>query len=208
MHHGTQGRRGLDQLPFALAVALRLRDAGVGDALIAHALAIEPEGVSALLKVAEAKLRRVQSNTSTALLKTGPERPPTLPPMNDMELDNIGLGTHDLARTLAFYEQLGFAVTSRSTRGATIVLGHAKLFVFIARQARLPRRSADPLANPPGLDHLSFAVADVDAAYGRLSANGVEFDCASADTDWGARAGCLRDPDGTSLFLLTWQTPG
>jgi catechol 2,3-dioxygenase-like lactoylglutathione lyase family enzyme len=71
----------------------------------------------------------------------------------------------------------------------------------------VPRRSTDPLANPPGLDHLSFAVADVDSVCARLSAAGAEFDAPPADTDWGARIACLRDPDGTSVFLLTWQIP-
>jgi hypothetical protein len=46
------------ELPLELAVALRLRDAGASDELIAAALAIELEGVGPLLAVAEAKLRR------------------------------------------------------------------------------------------------------------------------------------------------------
>jgi hypothetical protein len=52
---------GRAQLSFALAVALRLSDAGAPHALIAQALAIEPEGVPALLDVAQAKLRRLES---------------------------------------------------------------------------------------------------------------------------------------------------
>ena len=46
-----------DELPVALAIALRLRHAGASDELIATALGIEPEGVGSLLTVAEAKLR-------------------------------------------------------------------------------------------------------------------------------------------------------
>lgn len=200
-------RGGLDQLPLALAVAVRLSDAGAPHALIAHALAVEPEGVPALLAVAQAKLRRIQSNTSTALLKTGGAWWQTLALVNDIELDNIGVGARNLGRTLAFYERLGFDAASRSSRGATIVLGHTKLFVFTAGQATGSRRSGDLLANAPGLDHLTFAVDDVDSVYARLTVAGVEFDCAPADTDWGARAASLRDPNGTSLFLLTWHTP-
>jgi hypothetical protein len=45
-------------LPVELAVALRLRDAGASDELIAAALGIEPEGLRPLLEVAEAKRRR------------------------------------------------------------------------------------------------------------------------------------------------------
>lgn len=47
------------QLPLALAVALRLREAGADDGLIAAALAIEPEGVAPLLDLARAKLDRL-----------------------------------------------------------------------------------------------------------------------------------------------------
>jgi hypothetical protein len=49
------------QLPLALAVALRLRDVGATDDLIASALAIEPEGVGPLLMVAQAKLDNIRA---------------------------------------------------------------------------------------------------------------------------------------------------
>jgi hypothetical protein len=48
-------------LPLALAVALRLHEEGAEDALIASALAIEPEGVRPLLEVARAKLERIEA---------------------------------------------------------------------------------------------------------------------------------------------------
>lgn len=44
------------ELPLSHAVALRLRDAAADDETIARALAIEREGVPALLRIAEAKL--------------------------------------------------------------------------------------------------------------------------------------------------------
>lgn len=47
------------QLPLALAVALRLHEAGADDELIATALAIEPAGVAPLLDLARAKLDRL-----------------------------------------------------------------------------------------------------------------------------------------------------
>jgi hypothetical protein len=46
----------LDELPFPYAAALRLAHAGAGDELIAAALAIEPQGVSAVMQLAHAKL--------------------------------------------------------------------------------------------------------------------------------------------------------
>jgi DNA-directed RNA polymerase specialized sigma24 family protein len=46
----------LDDLPEAYAAALRLRDAGCSDAMIADRLDIEPEAVAPLLRIAIAKL--------------------------------------------------------------------------------------------------------------------------------------------------------
>lgn len=46
----------IPRLPAAYSLALRLRDAGVPDDLIAECLRIEPEALHPLLVVAEAKL--------------------------------------------------------------------------------------------------------------------------------------------------------
>jgi DNA-directed RNA polymerase specialized sigma24 family protein len=46
----------LDGLPDAYATALRLRDAGCSDDMIADRLGIEPEAVGPLLRIAMAKL--------------------------------------------------------------------------------------------------------------------------------------------------------
>ena len=48
----------LDGLPEAYATALRLRDAGCTDEMIADRLGIEPEAVAPLLRIAVAKLAR------------------------------------------------------------------------------------------------------------------------------------------------------
>ena len=47
----------MEQLPLPYSVALRLRDAGVEDAVIAECVGVEPEGLHALMLIAEAKLR-------------------------------------------------------------------------------------------------------------------------------------------------------
>jgi hypothetical protein len=44
------------ELHLSYAVALRLRDVDADDETIARALGIEPEGIAALLRIAEAKL--------------------------------------------------------------------------------------------------------------------------------------------------------
>jgi hypothetical protein len=51
------GRRdALERLPLPYSTALRLRDEGVSDELIAKCVGIEPEAVGTMLRLAEAKL--------------------------------------------------------------------------------------------------------------------------------------------------------
>ena len=55
----TDGRAredALDRLPVPYATALRLRDAGIGNELIARCVGVELESVPALIRIAEAKL--------------------------------------------------------------------------------------------------------------------------------------------------------
>lgn len=49
------------RLPLALAIGLRLHEAGAADALIAAGLGIEPEGVPPMLELANAKLARLDA---------------------------------------------------------------------------------------------------------------------------------------------------
>jgi catechol 2,3-dioxygenase-like lactoylglutathione lyase family enzyme len=58
------------------------------------------------------------------------------------------------------------------------------------------------LANPPGIDHISFAVGDVGELYARLRRVGVVFGGPPEDQTWGARVVGLKDPDGNNLYLL------
>lgn len=49
------------RLPLALAIGLRLHEAGAADTLIAAGLGIEPEGVPPMLELANAKLARLDA---------------------------------------------------------------------------------------------------------------------------------------------------
>jgi len=51
----------IGHLPLALAIGLRLHEAGAADALIAVGLGIEPEGVPPMLELAKAKLHRLEA---------------------------------------------------------------------------------------------------------------------------------------------------
>jgi catechol 2,3-dioxygenase-like lactoylglutathione lyase family enzyme len=119
--------------------------------------------------------------------------------------DNVGVAVSDLGRALEFWTALGFERVSEDDGEPAALLraGSAFLWVFETRSPMPAQaRNADLLANPPGIDHLSLAVDDVDAAHRALEERGVQFEW-GPDDRWGYRVAALRDPDGTQVFLLT-----
>ena len=119
-------------------------------------------------------------------------------------IDNIGICASDLARSIAFYETLGFSEAYRNDRGVMLAAGTVQLFLFATRRSDPPLvgRELGLFGNPPGIDHISFAVSDVDALYSKLRKAGVVFEGPPADQSWGARMVGLKDPDGNNLYLL------
>src|SRR5262245_25062016 len=119
-------------------------------------------------------------------------------------VDNIGICTTDVARSVAFYQRLGFSEADRNERGVLMAAGAAHLFIFATQQSNPPPvgRDLGLFGNPPGIDHISFAVADVDAMYAMLRAAGVVLGGPPEDQSWGARMVGLKDPDGNNLYLL------
>ena len=124
-------------------------------------------------------------------------------------IDNIGICAGDLARSVAFYETLGFSEAYRNDRGVMLAAGTVQLFLFATRQSDAPPvdRELGLFGNPPGIDHISFAVSDVDALYARLRQAGVVFGGPPEDQSWGARMASLKDPDGNNLYLLQRLQP-
>jgi catechol 2,3-dioxygenase-like lactoylglutathione lyase family enzyme len=124
-------------------------------------------------------------------------------------IDNVGIAVTNLARSLAFYEKLGFTKSydyEADVQGCSINAGSAVLFLFQTKQVNPQAVKRDPslAQNPPGLDHISFVVEDVDAIYNDLKAKGIEFNGEPADQDWGARLVGLKDPDGNNLYFLKY----
>jgi len=119
-------------------------------------------------------------------------------------IDNIGICASNPARSVAFYETLGFSEAYRNDRGVMLVAGTVQLFLFAARPSDAPLvgRELGLFGNPPGIDHISLAVGDIDALYGKLRKAGVVFGGPPKDQPWGARMVGLKDPDGNNLYLL------
>src|SRR6516164_11409601 len=119
-------------------------------------------------------------------------------------IDNIGICTTDIARSIAFYQTLGFSEAYRNDRGVLMAAGSVHLFIFATRQSDPPPvgRELGLFGNPPGIDHISLAVADVDGLYSTLRAAGIRFGGPPEDQSWGARMVGLKDPDGNNIYLL------
>jgi catechol 2,3-dioxygenase-like lactoylglutathione lyase family enzyme len=119
-------------------------------------------------------------------------------------IDNIGICVAALARSVAFYEKLGFKEAYRNDRGVTMWAERVQLFLFESRHRdALPmQRELGLFDNPPGIDHISFAVNDADALYSALRKVGVAIPAPPEDQSWGARMFGLKDPDGNNLYFL------
>src|SRR5262245_45221681 len=115
--------------------------------------------------------------------------------------DNIGICTTDLTRSVEFYKKLRFSEAYRNDRGVMMAAGSVQLFLFQTRKPApaLVVRELGLFSNPPGLDHISFAVTDVDALYAELCKAGVLCAGPPEDQSWGARMVALKDPDGNNL---------
>ncbi len=117
-------------------------------------------------------------------------------------LDNIGIAVTDVERSLAFYRALGFVPEYQDAESALVRAGSVALYLFKTSNPAPVLRSFDLTGNPVGLDHLSFNVPNVDAACEQLRAAGIAIEREPQNYEWGARAACLRDPDGTCIWLL------
>ena len=124
-------------------------------------------------------------------------------------IDNVGVAVTDLARSIVFYEKLGFAKGDdyeADVTGCTMTSDSAVLFLFQTKHAnpQAVQREASLAQNPPGLDHISFLVDDVRQSYEEGKAKGVTFLGEPEDQDWGARIVGFKDPDGNNLYFLQY----
>jgi methylmalonyl-CoA/ethylmalonyl-CoA epimerase len=128
--------------------------------------------------------------------------------MGVTKLDNIGVAARDV-RTVATFlsEKVGLKVTpsyDTSPPAATVEIGDQYLYVFQteAPSSQEPRSLALE-GNPPGIDHISLTVDNVDQVYRSLRERGVDFDGEpQTDEEWGIRMVGFKDPEGNSYFLV------
>lgn len=124
-----------------------------------------------------------------------------------MNLVSLRVITHDVARLVAFYEQVtGVPATWSTPEFAELVTESGTLALAGERTVALfGAGSARPAANRTVITE--FRVADVDAEYARLTSLCDEFVQKPTTMPWGNRSLLFRDPDGNLINLFTPVTP-
>jgi catechol 2,3-dioxygenase-like lactoylglutathione lyase family enzyme len=122
-------------------------------------------------------------------------------------LDVIGLVVNDMARSLAFYRQLGLKTPAGAEREPHVEVslpGGLRL----AFDTEETIRSFDPGWTPPsggdrmGLAFLLETPAEVDQVYDELTSVGYEGYKEPWDAFWGQRYAIILDPDGIGVSLF------
>lgn len=124
-----------------------------------------------------------------------------------LRLDNIGISVTDVERVADFFERkLGLTVVrdlSGEPPSVQVQVEPQYLYVFETRETGGAQRGPDLTGNPRGLDHISFTVDDVDAAYHDLRGRGVEFEGEPVtEQAWGVRLAAFGDPEGNRYYLV------
>lgn len=120
--------------------------------------------------------------------------------------DVVGIVVSDMARSLAFYRELGLDLPASADSESHVEAGLPG-GLRIAWDTVETIRSFDPSWTPPsGGSRIALAFAcdspaDVDATYARLVAAGYEGHLEPWDAFWGMRYAVVHDPDGNGIDL-------
>jgi catechol 2,3-dioxygenase-like lactoylglutathione lyase family enzyme len=108
-----------------------------------------------------------------------------------MRLNQVTVPATDLAKSIAFYETLGFTRIVRANHYARFEVGDGTdTFSLHVSDA--------PVGNGPSI---YFECDDLDARVAALQAKGVVFDSGPTDQSWLWREAWLTDPSGVKLCL-------
>lgn len=142
--------------------------------------------------------RLEQDDAGRSLLRSGPtERSSTATPWGGyphrMNLNQVTLPSLDVARSIHFYEMLGFSlIVDNVPDYARFELPRGDATLSVERVASI---GLGPRAV------IYFECDDLDERVGRLQARGIAFDSEPADMPWLWREARLHDPDANPLCL-------
>jgi catechol 2,3-dioxygenase-like lactoylglutathione lyase family enzyme len=122
------------------------------------------------------------------------EIPMTAPPA--FSISAVTLATHDMARAIAFYEALGFALRYGGPHASFSSLDAGNACLNLIAEGTAGRSWS-------WWGRVIFRVADVDGLHRHALAQGLRPDAAPADATWGERYFHISDPDGHELSFAT-----
>jgi lactoylglutathione lyase len=127
-------------------------------------------------------------------------------PIPILGLAHIGIRVHDLARSVRFYELLGFTKTAGPIGPEPVAIlehpsGVEVNLVLNAPQATEPNILMDVPEKHPGITHFALLCADIGAAQQRLEAAGIALSGGPMRLGPGAQAIFVRDPDRNVIEL-------
>ncbi|WP_232316318.1 VOC family protein [Candidatus Burkholderia verschuerenii] len=105
-------------------------------------------------------------------------------------LSTITFATHDMARSVRFYETLGFRIVYGGANEAFTSFAFGSSFLNITSETHGPIQ---------WWGRVIIYVSDVDAFYRRAISRGIEPQFAPRDAPWNERYFHLTDPDGHEL---------
>ena len=117
-----------------------------------------------------------------------------LPTARIESLSAVTLTVSDIARSVRFYEALGFA-----QRPGPAIAGFASFELGSGAAACYLNLLEGPHGKVDGWGRAIFYVSDVDAFHAQVRAAGLTPEFAPQDAPWGERYFHLRDPDGHEL---------
>ena len=119
-------------------------------------------------------------------------------------LAHIGIRVHDLARSRAFYERLGFRwawgpAGPEPVGAMTHSSGLELNFIVNAPEAKRPNILMDVAEKYPGITHIALKIVDVAATESALKTAGIAISGRRGANP--VRALFIRDPDGNVIEL-------
>jgi lactoylglutathione lyase len=116
-------------------------------------------------------------------------------------LSHIGIRVHDLARSRAFYERLGFRFEWGPAGPEPVAaMRHASgleiNFILNAKEAKVPNILMDVPEKHPGYTHIALKIDDVARTEAALTSAGI-----AVTGRRGSAALFVRDPDGNVIEL-------
>jgi lactoylglutathione lyase len=127
-------------------------------------------------------------------------------PVRVLGLAHIGIRVHDLARSVRFYELLGFTKTAGPLGPEPVaILDHPSgvelNLILNAAQESEPNILMDVADKHPGITHFALLCPDIMAAKERLRASGIELSGGPVRFGPQAQGIFVRDPDRNVIEL-------